>query len=333
MSEQEIKLGYLKKRPQTDVENLRTGLEQLDRLVGSLRYLDAGQARKIPALFDQVHEGFQLVNSSGMDLKGERTQWELIGANFENQAASFIRVLGGVEALRRLRSARQASQDRWWWYPDRVLASRRKSLALRVIFWLGLAAVFVAGMAALYQHFLAPDEATQTSLSHSFAAENLADQGEYQAAYVEIQQAIEAKPGQADLYLLKGVLAEILGMQTEATQAYQQAEAASQNQATFLIAKANEYLRFGRYDQAIDDATSALQLDPQQAPAYLILGQASEGKGDYQSALTNYRKADELATEQNDAQLQVIARMSIGQLYNKLPAVAPTDDPSSTPMT
>jgi tetratricopeptide (TPR) repeat protein len=325
MSEHDLKLDYLKQRPQTNVEKLRADLDQIETLVGKLRYLEADQAKKIPEAFDQVKESFRLVETSGIDLKGEQTQWETICLDFEKQTASFIRILGGREALLQLREAHSPSPENWWWYPDRLLSKQRRSLGVRAIFWLGLAGVLFVGFAWLYQRYLAPDEATQASLQHSFTAENLADQGDYQAAYDQVEKAIAAKPGQADLYLFKGVLADILGRPEIASQAFQQAEAGSPDRVTFLIARANEYLRFGQTQRAIEDAQAAVEQDSQQASAYLILGQAYESSGDYQNALDNYRKADKLATEQNDAQVQVITRISIGQLYNKLPALAPTD--------
>ena len=331
MSEHETKLDYLKQRPPTQIEQLRFRLDQLEKLVGSLRYLDADEARKIPELFDQVEEGLRSGNASRMDLKGEQTQWEMVSVKFENEAASYIRIVGGRDVIEQLREANHPEIEKWWWYPDRVLSQRRKSHGYRTLGWLALAVILMAGAYILYQRFLAPDEATQTSLKHSFSAQNLAEQGNYQAAYDEVAQAIAAKPGQADLYLLQGVLADLLGRSGDAAQAFKQAEAASPDRVNFLISRAAEYLQFGQFKQAIGDVQAALVLDPQQASAYLILGQAYETSGDFQNALDNYRKADQLATEQNDAQVQVIARMSIGQLYNKLPAVAPTEAATPTP--
>ena len=331
MSEHETKLDYLKQRPQTQIEQLRSGLDRLEKLVGSLRYLEAEEARKIPELFDQVEEGLRSGNASRMDLKGEQTQWETINVKFENETASYIRIVGGWEVLEQLREAHHPEIEKWWWYPDRVLSQRRRSYGFRIFGWLALAVILIAGAYILYQRFLAPDEATQTSLKHSFSAQNLAEQGNYQAAYDEIGQAIAAKSGQADLYLLQGVLAEMLGRSGDAVQAFNQAEAASPDRVSFLISRATEYLQFGQSKQAISDAQSALILDSQQASAFLILGQAYENSGDFQNALDNYRKADQMATEQNDAQVQVIARMSIGQLYNKLPAVAPTEAATPAP--
>jgi len=325
MNEHDAKLTYLKQRPQTNVEKLRSDLDQLEKLVGSLRYLEAEDVKKIPQLFDQVDEGFEIVDQSGTDLKGERTQWETVSHNFEKQAASFIRILGGRETLHHLRSVIHPKAEQWWWYPDRLLTQSRKSQAMRVGFWIGLAVVILGVLGFLYQSYLAPDEATQVSLQHSFNAENLADKGDYQAAYVEIDLAIEAKPGQPDLYLLKGVLAEQLGMPETAAQAFKLTEVGSPDHLTFLLSRASEYLRFGLYERAINEAQTALNIDPEQSSAYLILGQAYESSGDYQNALDNYRLADKLATEQDNVQVQVISRMSIGQLYNKLPAVAPTD--------
>lgn len=331
MSDHEIKLEYLKQRPQTNLEKLRFGLDQLDKLVGSLRYMEAEEARMIPERFDQVQQGFDLVEASGSELKGERSQWETIGRDFERQAASFIRILGGRDRLAQLRAARGPDQDAWWWFPERVLDDRRRSQAIRALVWLGLAAVLLIGAIFLYQRFLAPDQATQTSLRYSFEAENLAGQGDYQAAFDEVERAIAAKPGQSDLYLFKGVLAEILGRSQVAAQAFALAEAGSPDRVTFLMGRASEYLQYHQVEKAIADAQAALALDPQQASAYLILGQAYETNGDYQQALDNYRQADALATQQNDAQVQVLARMSIAALYNKLPVVPPTEAATPAP--
>jgi tetratricopeptide (TPR) repeat protein len=331
MSDHDIKLDYLKQRPHTQIEILRSELDQLEKLVGSLRYLDAGEAQKIPVLFDQVTESIRLAEQSGTNLRGEKTQLETAQVKFEKQAARFIRILGGRQALQELRSRPQPGPDRWWWYPDRLVAESRKTQRRKGLFWLALAAVILFGLVFFYNRFLAPDEATQTSLQHSFKAENLADRGEYRAAFEEVELAIAAKPGQADLYLLKGVLADILGETEIAAEAFRRVEASAPNRIVFLITRATEYLRFAQTGPAIQDAQAAVALDPTQASAYLIMGQAYETSGDFQNALDNYRQADQLATEQNDAQVQVIARMSIGQLYNRLPLVAPTAAATPTP--
>ena len=331
MSDHEIKLDYLKQRPQTNLEKLRVNLDQLERLVGSLRYLEAEEAKRIPVLFDQIADGFRSVEQSGSNLRGERTQLETAQIDFERQVASYIRILGGRQAVRELRRERQPDLQQWWWYPDRRLAERWMVRSKKWIVWMGLAAVVLIGLVVFYQRYLVPDEATQTSLTHKFDAENLASQGEYRAALEEIDLAIAARPDQIDLYLFKGVLAEILGENDTAADAFRVAEIGTPSRVIFLISRASEYLRYKQPGLAIEDAQAVQDLDPNQASAYLILGQAYETSGDFQKAIDNYRLADQVATEQNDAQVQVIARMSIGQLYNRLPVIAPTDEVTPTP--
>jgi tetratricopeptide (TPR) repeat protein len=325
MNDHEFKLDYLKQRPQTQTEKLRADLDRLEKLVGSLRYLEAKELKIIPMLFDQVTEGIRLAEQSGLSLKGERSQLETSEVKFEKQAANYIRILGGREAVLELRNMHQPGAERWWWYPDRLLSEGRKAQGKKGLIWLGLTAIILIVLTLFYQRFLEPDEATKASLRYGFNAENLAAQGKYQAAFEQVELAIAARPGQADLYMLKGVLASILGEEEIADEAFQLAEAGTPNRVIFLISRASEYLRFAQTGLAVEDAQAALALDPEQASAYLIMGQAYETSGDFQNALANYRQADQLATQQNDAQVQVIARMSIGHLYDRLPALAPTE--------
>jgi len=325
MSEQDVKLRYLKQRPKTDIESLRVELDRLEKLVGSLRYLDADKAKEIPSQFDQVNAMIKKLEKTGVDLKSVRTQWETIGTSFISEASSYLQAIGGRDDLIQLRKLKEPAPEDWWWFADKQLADRRRSQGIRAGLWIGIAALLFLGASLVYKKFLAPDPATQTSLKHRFAAENFADQSNYQAAYEEVKLAIEAKPGQADLYLLKGVLADLLGKQDESIRAFEQAEAASQDRVTFLINRATDYLHFGQLEKAISDAQAAVALNSQQASAYLILGQAYENKGEFPRALDYYRIADRVATDQNDAQVQVIARLSIGQLYKKMPALAPAE--------
>ena len=102
MSGHDLKLDYLKQKPQTQSERLRADLDQLEILASSLRHIEVGEAGQIPVLLDQVNENLLRLQASGLELKGEQAQWETINSVLQDGAANFLRILGGRDALQPL---------------------------------------------------------------------------------------------------------------------------------------------------------------------------------------------------------------------------------------
>jgi tetratricopeptide (TPR) repeat protein len=65
------------------------------------------------------------------------------------------------------------------------------------------------------------------------------------------------------------------------------------------------YRRKGEYDRAIADASEALRLDPQLAPAYFTRGEAYRRKGDFDRAIANLTEAVRLAPGDGWAEQQL----------------------------
>ncbi len=64
--------------------------------------------------------------------------------------------------------------------------------------------------------------------------------------------------------------------------------------AAFYVSRGNDYVKKGRYDEAISDYTKALEINPRDASAYVGRGVAYFDKGQYDDAISDFTKALEI---------------------------------------
>jgi tetratricopeptide (TPR) repeat protein len=94
-----------------------------------------------------------------------------------------------------------------------------------------------------------------------------------------------------------------------------------------LLKRAEIYRDVGDLDAAIADADQAILENPGFAWAYYTRHSIHLERGDLQSALADLEKADELAQESGDLQLEAVARMQkalVMQMISASPLPTPT---------
>jgi tetratricopeptide (TPR) repeat protein len=192
---------------------------------------------------------------------------------------------------------------------------------LRRLLRLGAVVVVIMLVAvALYQRFLAPDPATRERIRHESRAEILIAEGDIAGALGEVEQALAIASGDPSLLVLKGALQGELGRAAAAEETFAVAETAFGDRESLLLARARAYLLLNRPEAALADAQGVVELNPESAAGYMLLGHAYDQLEDYMEALFAYQQVVTLAEEQGDFQLAGTARINVGLLMQRLQA-------------
>lgn len=117
--------------------------------------------------------------------------------------------------------------------------------------------------------------------------------GEYDAAIVDYNKAIELNPKESSIYFSRGLA----------------------------------YFNNKSFTPAIADFDKVIELDPKEATAYFKRGNALEKIGNFEKALTDYQKAVELDPENEPA------KVALQKLQAALPKPTPSTTPSTTTTT
>lgn len=308
----------------TPADELRQILTTLEKRLARLSDQSPQQALEILALLDQAELLRQRLRAAGMDPKSEETYLETIHNQFQSQAARYLSQIGGARALVQARQARPTEPQNWWWQIDQWLAERRRIALRRALIGAGLALIVIVVGVLLYQRYLAPDPEYIARISYQQVAENALLRGDYEVGLQEVEAALEIAPEEVELLILKGLLLEVQGELEAAAEAYQQAEQNASSPAAYYEKRAAYYLMAGLYEQTIQAADQAIAANPQSIMGYLHKAQAYDSQNLYPQALENYEKADELAQNSGNAQLQVIVRVNMSNLLQRYQSAIPT---------
>jgi tetratricopeptide (TPR) repeat protein len=303
--------------PRTQLGALRDLLLTIEKRIVKLKEISSEEALEILLLFDQAANRLTTLENAGGSTSSERPHFESLLLQFQKRRPLFVRRVGGAVALREARQTHQPDEGHWWWYTDEALARQRKSLLLR---WAGgilILAIVLAGIAFVYQRFLAPDPALQASYSLQQDAEYALITGDPQLALEKVNEALTYTPDDAELYLLRGVVFHALDDLDAADEEFEIARQKYEDDAFFFAKRAGLYVLIGLPDLAIEDANTVIAIDPDLAYAYLYRGQAYETLGDSTAALADYELASEIAERTGNAEITVIARMRIANILQQ----------------
>ena len=311
---------YVESKPLTRSDELREQINELEAMIGRMGYGLGQEALAIPALFDSISTSLASFQAAGQSMRAEETRLETVSARLRRKADVFLREIGGASVLREARQARQPDPENWWWFVDQLVANRRRDRVLRLLRLGAGAAVVLLLLFVLYQRFLAPDPATRERLIHQHNAENLALQQDIVGALSEVEQALAVAPDEPELVVLKGVLQRELGQDSASEETFAAAEAVFEGREDFLLARARASLLAGQPEAAVADAQEAVELNPQLAIGYVLMGRAHEQMAEHMEAIFAYEQAIDLAEEQGNYQLAGTTRISVGILMQGLQA-------------
>lgn len=314
------------KKPQTRAENLRVLLNDLQLRIVRLPQEHSAEAMQIPVMLDQAAALLENLHQAGSTASSEESLFETILAQLQKNRRIFLQRIGGAAALEKERQAHKPTADRWWWFVDQELAAERRQAFRRTLILGGISILVLAILSVLYRQFLAPDPALQASVGYQISAENFLINGQFEEALAEVKLAIQATPDNSYLFVLQGVLYEMLDEPKEAARSFETAKEGYPNLEYFYAARAGFYLMANQGELALADAGAAIALNPDSAVSFLRKAQAHEMLGDISSAIEAYEQASEVADRIGDPQLQVMARMNLAQLLQMLPPTPESPD-------
>jgi tetratricopeptide (TPR) repeat protein len=314
------------KNPRTQAEILRELLKDLELRISRMRESNPQETLQILILLDQAVESLTKLHQVGGGIESEASYFDTIKAQFYSKRRIFIGQIGGVATLVKARQESQPPPDHWWWFVDQSLAQEQRLLLRRVLAISGIIVLLLAGLFVLYQRFWRPDPAFQASVGFQTTAETLLLEGRYEAALIDVNNALAQTPDNPNLLLLRGVIYNVLDQSELAVESFELAWEGYPSADVFFSERAKYYLMAAQPELALADTEIAIELNSDLTSAFLRKAQAYEALGDYSMALKYYELASDVAERMGNPQLQVIARMSYGQLLQSLPPSTTTPE-------
>ncbi len=309
------KLAYLQQKKLNPADELRDILTRLESRLPRLKRLNSTEALILLRDLDQAQRMFGELEARGLNLTSERGQFESVEGHLRKQVGPVLKALGGRSALKTHRPQPLPDSTRWWWQMDDLVAEQRRQQRQRMTIVGGIIVLIFGVVFVAFQTIFAPDPLVLARFDLQESAAREMRLGEYEQA-LDILAQDEQNLVETDgaLLLLRAMAYEKLGQLDQAETVYQQAEQGYPDAVTFHIGRAQSYLEFAEPVKAETDARAALELDDEAAIAWLLLGQSLEYQQRYLQASIAYETAGDLAFEQGQNQVVVMARLALGRL-------------------
>ena len=147
----------------------------------------------------------------------------------------------------------------------------------------------------------APTQNKLYALAYVVRGIEYAENGEFERAISEYDQAIKHDPDLVGAYINRGLVYENLGDFERALTDYNKAIELDPDYAKAYFNRGNVYFNLGDFEKALADYDKAIELDPNYAKVYLNRGIVYKNLGDFENALENYDKAIEIDSENTAA--------------------------------
>ncbi|MCX6030949.1 MAG: tetratricopeptide repeat protein [Chloroflexi bacterium] len=321
----------LRDQQMTPADELRELLADSEKRVSNLTHSGAGALTLLENM-DRVAELWPQLEEAGMDLRPEAGRWETLQAALRRKAGQLVgemRARGGLQGARAARYGDRMAPA-WWNLAEELRAARLRWLRNAAVITLGLV-VGVATVIFILNRLFPVDPRLQAALAKQAAGQQKIErQGDFQAALADFQDAVAAKPDDADSWLWLGVVQQKLGDQAAGRASFDKAQALLGSELSLRLARAPYYLLVGQFDSAEADLQAALQQDPENPQAYYLLANVYESQGRYEDALTALQRAGELAEARKQAELTAMSRYRQGMLIQQMQARS-LNPPTPTP--
>jgi tetratricopeptide (TPR) repeat protein len=313
------KLEYLQDKKLSPADELREKLTSLEESLLIIKSMDSAQALALLHDLDGVDTQIDQFEANGLDLRSERGRFETVQGRLKNTAKPLLKAVGGPTVLRQHRSTPAPPSEQWWWYIDEIVMAQRQRALKRLMIGLAIVVLLIGGVVLAFSTILAPSPEAVARLKAVNSALFAVDEGSYREALSYIEEGLAKVPDNPELLIFKGTLHQLLGEEAKADQSFVQAQEILNNPLDFYQLRAQLYLQLNQPEQAERDAQTVLELDENVSRAWLFLAQAFEIQGKRVEAIQAYETASELASEQGENEVYVLARMALGQLGQVVP--------------
>ncbi|MGD2179224.1 MAG: hypothetical protein PVG71_15540 [Anaerolineae bacterium] len=312
---------YVPSRALTPLDRVREALDEAEQVLSNMR--GAGpQALQLPHLFDQIARDLEKLDVEDVDVRVERSRFEMIQGQLRRRKGSFLNEVS--DALKPARQQVGPNHSQWWWYVDEVAARQRRHTLLRAgTVTTGVIALLAAGWLA-YQRFLAPPPSVGQALRHMEVGQKLVAEGDLGAALGDFRAAADLMPDSPEAWLWQGVLYDELIEPDKSQDAFDVAQSLYDAPFEFHLNRGRVYLEAGQLEKAEADTERSIAENPESGWPYYLRAGIDVGQGDYDRALADLDRAAELAQEAGDTQLEALARAQRVQVMRMAPMFAPT---------
>jgi tetratricopeptide (TPR) repeat protein len=311
------KLSYYRQRPGSLAKELREDLHLMEDGCAELYRRDKSFIVAYFARLDKTQQGLRRLAAmdGGPNVTPEKLQFKVVQHEILRDAERILRKLGGSEALRQARPAQASEAEQPWWFLDRYLFKQRARLLKRAAQGLGI--MVAIGLAAIifFNVFIKPNrQATQHAEHFSAAFDTALREEDYEAALAEIDLALANMPDEPETLILKGILLEELGRFDEAEAVFAHAATLVDEPEKLRFFQTRLLLELGRPEEALPVAEAAIDLNPNFAEGWLMMGLAYADLKQYAPAYEAMNTAAQLAGEQGNGALKVMIRVNMSSL-------------------
>jgi tetratricopeptide (TPR) repeat protein len=272
-------------------------------------------------LRDRVEAELEGRRAAGMDMRAEQTRVETIDNMLRRQASILMGELRGMGGLGAARQQENPPEDHWWWYLDYEVSERRRRLAMRSTIIIAVALALLLGGNWVMNRFFGMDPVEKEARNYSSAAQQiLYDRGDQEEAIELYEQAIAVYPEMPEAHAALAVLYEANGREEEAAREFEIAGEQLGDALGFEITVARAYETLGNLDAALEHAETALALGPEAPQAYFVRGGIYEALQENSQAIADFERASDLAREQGEDALYVLARTRMAMLMQRGPS-------------
>ncbi len=292
---------------------IREALSDAERLVVSV---NAQNVEEFLVLLDHIDNSLEDLESQDVDLRSEQVRWEGLLRRLSSSPgpiASAAASAGGMKALRE----KHPPAESFWWHLDAEVTKRRWTSLRKVLQTAILIVVVVGGGIWAINRFFPADPDALLMVEAQSQLDQRILESDWEGALEVVDETRPLLPGQPELMIWEAVLAEQSGDQARADASLAEAQAEMQDDLEYL------WVTTGNYRLMVDDlegseeaANSALEINPESAPAYFLLANIADTRGQRLAAIDLFEKVFELAEEDNP-QLAVIAKVRMGQLMQQ----------------
>jgi len=298
----------------TEATRLREILSRAEMLAHRLKGRDGHAVLRLLKLRDALETEFSEREEMGMDLGPERTRLETIDNILHTRAPVVVRALREAGGIEHYREEIGAPESHWWWYVDREVRENRRRSLIRTSTIVAIVLVVVLGGNALLDHFYGLSDQEKAAREFTNVAEQAMMEMDYDAAIVQYEAARDIMPELADVQASLGALYEVSGREEESDEAFASLRSLCPDEITYEMQLAQAYQQVGELEFAVLHADNAVRIDGANAEAIFLRGSMHESLGNVDQAIDDFTLASELAIDQDEDALYVLAKTRLGML-------------------
>ncbi len=302
----------------TPADELRSLLDQSEKLAVSMAGATPAQARQLLAALDRIVILFPELEAAGVDLQPERGRWEGVQGAVRRHRRSLLATLkpaGGLAVARAQQPAPPPAAN-WWWQTDRTLAAETRRKALTWAAAIGALVLVLVLAYWLFNRLFPVDPIVAEVYRLRNEAQQALLEGDLASALADHEAAAALSPDDPETLAWLAALYDASGRGADADAAQARLRPLRPDfEVDSLLASA--YLGVQLPDKAKTYVDQALAANPEYVIALITAADISQARGQIQEAIAYLERADEAAGAQNLFQEQAVIRIRLAQLLQQ----------------